>query len=58
MDKIDITDIIEMYIDKFGESPEFGPMDFDKQYPIDAVIDAINSGKPIKVEDYPKDRVY
>jgi len=51
---VEPSDIIKMYVDKFGEEPQFSPASWMQGYPIERVWAAIKTGIPIKETQPPR----
>lgn len=51
---MDTADIIKMYVDKFGEEPQFSTASWMRDYPVERVWAAIETGIPIKETQPPK----
>ena len=47
-------DIIDMYIERFGEKPQLQGGNWWEAYPVDKVWAAIQTGIPIKEDPYPE----
>jgi len=45
---LDIEDIIDRYIERFGEEPEFTGISWTNDFPVEEIMAAINTGIPYK----------